>query len=173
MTHKIPVTDAQAASEHIIILAPEFAAYFADATLSSPTSNDAPDDMYWAADDAPAPGIAYDPDGPCDPSLAAYLDDLTDHGITIVWPVGVAVASLAADGCDVLYFRFGCGYHRYEPYYYIEAGEAQHVTVMCAPRPATEIKQRQVQQINHDTFVGVMAEMVKKYASKVVEHKEM
>lgn len=169
MTHKIPMTDAQATGEHVIILAPEFSTFFIGTDL--PT--DAPDDMYWAADDALAPGIAYDPDGPCDPSLAAYLDDITDHGITIIWPVGVAVASLAADDCDVLYFRFGCGYHRYEPYYYIEAGEAQHVTVMCAPRPATDAKQRQVQQINHDTFINIMAEMMQKYATKAIEQKEM
>lgn len=169
MTHKTPVTGAQDASEHVIILAPEFAACPPDIDLP----NDATDDMYWTADDAPMPGIPYDPDGPCDPSLAAYLDDITDHGITIIWPVGVAVASLAADGCDVLYFRFGRSYQRFEPCYYVEADEAQHVTVVCSPKPATEIKQRQVQQINHDTFVGVMAEMVKKYASKVVEHKEM
>lgn len=170
MTHKIPVTDAQATSEHVIILTPEFSTFFIGTDLPK---LDATDDMYWAADDVPAPGIAYDPDGPCDPSLAAFLDGLTGHGITIVWPVGVAVASLAPDGCDVLYFRLGRSYQRFEPYYYVEADEAQHVTVMCAPRPATEIKQRQAQQLNYDTFVGVMAEMVKKYASKVVKHKEM
>lgn len=169
MTLKTPVTVPQAASEHVIILAPEFAA--CPPNIDLPT--DAPDDMYWAADDAPMPGIPYDPDGPCDPSLAAYLDDITEHGITIVWPVGVAVASLAANDCDVLCFRFGDCLHRFMPFYYVEADEAQHVTVMCSPRPAMEIKQRQAQQINHDTFVGVMAEMIQKYASKVIEQKEM
>lgn len=166
MTHKIPMTATHDASEHVITLAPEFLTRLPDTDLPK---LDATDDMYWTADDAPIPGIAYDPDGPCDPALEAFLDDITDHGITIVWPVGVAVASLAADGCDVLYFRFGDCLHHFASCYYVEAGEAHHVTVMCSPRPAMEIKQRQAQQLDHDTFINTMAEMFKKYAEKVLE----
>lgn len=165
MTSKIPMTATHDASEHVITLAPEFAACLPDTDL--PT--DAPDDMYWAADDAPMPGIAYDPDGPCDPSLAAYLDDLTDHGITIVWPVGVAVASLAADGYTLAAVSIG---HRPQPMgtinYYVERDDLPHVTVLCSPAETTAPQERLVQRHNYDTFISTMASIFEKYGADIL-----
>ena len=77
-------------------------------------------------------------------------------------PAMIEVKTLAPDGYD--YRVFGpCRDGR------VRRQNLHKVTILCSPKTATDPKQRQIQQLNYDTFIGVLAEMVKKYAAKVLQ----
>ena len=45
-------------------------------------------------------------------------------------------------------------------------------TAILSPREATDPKERQIQQLNYDNFISVMAEMIQKYAPKIQKLQE-
>ena len=76
-------------------------------------------------------------------------------------PAMIEVKTLAPDGYD--YHIFGpCRDGR------VRRQDRYKITILCSPKIATDPKQRQIQQLNYDTFIGVLAEMVKKYAAVVL-----
>ena len=43
---------------------------------------------------------------------------------------------------------------------------------ILSPRKATDPKEQQIQQLNYDNFINVMAEMIMKYAPKIQKSQE-
>lgn len=90
----------------------------------------------------------------------------------VTWIVGIRLADLFATGMiDVVTlvpsgFDFRVvGPHRGGQ---VRRQDLHKITLLCSPKPATDPKQRQVQELNYDTFVSVMAEMIQKYAPKIM-----
>lgn len=100
------------------------------------------------------------------PSMVQYSKH--DRDVYAHYPDGMVTDALAPDGCDILSFKTGCGPWLSDPQYCIDQADPYKTTTLCSPKPATDPKQRQIQQLNYDTFAGVMAEMVKKYAAVVL-----
>lgn len=108
------------------------------------------------------------------PNSGPHLD-LNQSTVTCVigirladlFPPGmIDIATLVPNGFD---FRV-VGPHRGSQ---VRRQDRHKITILCSPKEATDPMQRQVQELNYDTFVSVMAEMVKKYAPKVMKQKEM
>ena len=130
-------------------------------------------DMHWTADNTGEPdnGIYYDPDGPCNPSLEAFLDELNAHGMS--FNNAVEVLYLTPHGCDIFSFKIGDGPWQTDTNYYVKQDELHQVTVLCCPRKAANAKEQQIQRMNYNTFINTIAEITKKYASKTIEQEEM
>lgn len=130
-------------------------------------------DMHWTAHDGDVQdnGIYYDPDGPCNPSLDAYLDEINGHGLN--FPNAMEVLYFTPDGFDIFAFRIGGGPWQTDLNCYVEQDKLRQVTVLCCPQKSTTPKEEQVQQMNYNTFISTMAELTKKYAGKIMEKEEM
>lgn len=83
------------------------------------------------------------------------------------------VLYLTPDDCDIFSFRIGDGPWRTDTGCYVRQDKLHQVTVLCCPRKAANAKERQVRQMNYNTFFSTMAEITKKYASKMIAKEEM
>lgn len=90
----------------------------------------------------------------------------------VTWIIGIQLADLFATGMiDVATLAPGgfdfrvVGPHRGGQ---VRRQDRHRITLLCSPKPATDPMQRQVQELNYDTFTAVMAEMIKKYAAKLM-----
>lgn len=100
---------------------------------------------------------------------------LSTSAVTLV--IGIRLADLFPPGTiDIATIvPTGCDYRVVGPHNggRVCRQDLHKITLLCSPKPATGPQERQVQQLNYDTFICVMAEMVKKYAPKVIKHKEI
>ena len=79
-----------------------------------------------------------------------------------LFPLGmIDIATLVPDGYD---FRV-VGPHRRSQ---VRRQDRHKITILYAPQEATDPQERQVQQLNYDTFICTMASIFEKYGADIL-----
>lgn len=97
-------------------------------------------------------------------------DNLTQPAVT--WVIGIRLADMFPPGViDIATLTSAdCDYRVVGPHDggQVRRKDVHRITLLCSPKPATAPQERQVQQLNYETFISTMASIIKKYGADIL-----